>query len=593
MAETTLRLLGVHGVGHHPVGGSWEREWQDATAAGLGLTNTDLRASTSFVYYDDLFERIDLDFWDVARALAKLVQSAVTAPARGVASVRESLRWTAGMVVAWVEDEKFRKETRERLAEAIRTVKPDAVLGHSLGSLVCYDTFTHADTRDLVQGSVLVTLGSQIANPFVSGQFLAGRIQVPAACPHWYHLWNREDDVFTAPIRLSDERFTQVDTFFDIPGPADHAAPEYLKHRSAASGMWWRLAEPRVSRGLARAVAKKPSARTEARLSTPRHRALLIGINDYPDPKDRLEGCVNDAFLVSSVLQEMGIEAEDIRMVLDSRATARGIRERISWLLDDIQPDDRRILYYSGHGAQIPAYGVGGRTESTKECLVPYDFDWSDETAITDDWFHEVYAQLPYRSQFMAIFDCCHSGGMTRAGVPRARGIDPPDDVRHRALRWNRELDMWMDRDLAPSNRAFLEKKSPLREKPRMTDRLGFGMSLRELDKPSFTAVSRRLGHKGPYMPVLVYACKENELAYEYMHGAVSHGAFTFSLAKTLRREVRERRARPTYHDLVRMVRRDLRVLGYDQVPSLAGPREKLALAVPFPSAAARAKRRK
>ena len=591
MAETTLRLLGVHGVGHHPIGGSWEREWQDATATGLGLTNTDLRAVTSFVHYDDLFERIDLDFWDVARALAKLLKSAVTAPSRGVGSVRESLRWTAGMIVAWVEDEKFRKDTRERLAAAIRTVKPDAVLGHSLGSLVCYDTFTHPDTRELVHGSVLVTLGSQIANAFVSGQFLAGRIQVPDACSHWYHLFNREDDVFTAPIRLSDERFTQVDTPFDIPGPADHAAPEYLRHRSTASGLWWRLAEPGISRGLARERAPKPAPRTQARLATPRNRALLIGINQYPDPKDRLAGCVNDAFLVSSVLQEMGIEAEDIRMVLDSRATARGIRQRVEWLLDDIQPDDRRILYYSGHGAQIPTYGVGGRTEATKECLVPHDFDWSDETAITDDWFHEVYAQLPYRSQFMAIFDCCHSGGMTRAGVPRARGIDPPDDVRHRALRWNRDLDMWMDRDLAPSNRAF-QKRSPVRGKRRMTDRLGYGMALRELDKRAFTAVRRRFDHKGPYMPVLIYACKEDELAYEYAHGAVSHGAFTFSLAKTLRREVRERRARPSYRDLVRLVKGDMRVLGYDQEPSLAGPREKLSQAVPFPSAAERASRR-
>jgi hypothetical protein len=31
-----------------------------------------------------------------------------------------------------------------------------------------------------------------------------------------------------------------------------------------------------------------------------------VGINDYPDPANRLEGCINDTFLVSALLQEQG-----------------------------------------------------------------------------------------------------------------------------------------------------------------------------------------------------------------------------------------------------------------------------------------------
>ena len=82
------------------------------------------------------------------------------------------------------------------------------------------------------------------------------------------------------------------------------------------------------------------------------------------------------------------------------------------------------------------------------ECLVPYDFDWTPEHAVTDKQFLNLYSQLPYDSHFVAIFDCCHSGGMTREGGRKARGITPPDDIRHRALRWNAELQMWEDRTL-------------------------------------------------------------------------------------------------------------------------------------------------
>jgi hypothetical protein len=43
-----------------------------------------------------------------------------------------------------------------------------------------------------------VTLGSQLGNPFVVGNLSGGRLTgLPVR--HWYHLYNSEDDVFTAP----------------------------------------------------------------------------------------------------------------------------------------------------------------------------------------------------------------------------------------------------------------------------------------------------------------------------------------------------------------------------------------------------------
>lgn len=50
-------------------------------------------------------------------------------------------------------------------------------------------------------------------------------------------------------------------------------------------------------------------------------------------------------------------------------------------------------------------------------------FDYMPEHAVTDKQFLNLYSQLPYDSHFAAIFDCCHSGGMTREGARKARGI--------------------------------------------------------------------------------------------------------------------------------------------------------------------------
>ncbi len=132
--------------------------------------------------------------------------------------------------------------------------------------------------------------------------------------------------------------------------------------------------------------------------------------------------------------------------------------ERLHWLLDDVPEGGERVLFYSGHGAQIPSYNFAGEVDRLDECLVPFDFDWNPTHAIRDKQFAELYSQLGYDRRFVAIFDCCHSGGMTRDGGPRVRGLSPPDDVRHRSLRWNARLGMWQERKLPTPNPSLAKE---------------------------------------------------------------------------------------------------------------------------------------
>ncbi len=572
MAATPIRILCVHGVGKHPDGGVWQDEWTEAIETACGQIDAARSLRIEFCCYQDLFERHTVSLGDMLEASARLAWNGVTSSFRAARGLDSSLYYTAGMVVKWVESGAFRRQTRRRLISRISDVKPDLILGHSLGSLVCYDTFTHPDTGSAIAKRVFASLGSQINNPFVVAEFRGGRLSELNQARLWYHLYNPEDDIFTAPIHLPGQNFRQVETRFDIAGVADHSAVEYLKHRRTTTTLWHDLllgTQPSLSRA---ALTRHPTAK---RLAVPRRRALLIGICDYPQPEDRLQGCVNDVYLMSSVLQEIGFDPENIRVVSNERATAAGIRKRIDWLLEDTESGDERVLYYSGHGAKLPQYGLGDRIDRQDEALVPFDFDWSEERAIVDDWLFQRYAQLSYETRLTLILDCCYSGGMAKGTHPRIRGLNPPDDIRHRSLRWDAGHEMWVARDLAldRNRQDKVDKKSmPLRG---LSSRLGYAMPLRTLPLARRHQVKRQLGHRGPYLPVIVYACQESEYAYEYEHGSISHGAFTYAFAKNWRK-LRRAGKRISVLDLVTATSAELQALQYDQRASVVGPEIRL-----------------
>ena len=574
----TIRILCVHGVGHLDADLSWRAGWTEDIRAAIARWNPEAEVDLDFVEYDTFFEASRISPLTVAEALLRLTASGVVhgvgdalGRPRGAAPVSETIRWTAGMIAQWEADEGVRHRAEQAVAARIDAFDPDVVCAHSLGSLITYGLFAAEPQR--VRNRTFVTLGSQIGNPFVRSVF-GGRIVPLATAKHWFHLYNREDAVFTAEIRLAAANFEQVDAFFDIEGALDHDAREYLRNENAALRAWRAIATPgAVPRALERSTEVWSAAAAKVRRA---HRALLVGINDYPDESNRLEGCVNDVFRMSEVLQELGLDPEDIRLCLNERATAKGVLERIAWLLEDARDGDVRVFVYSGHGAQIPQYGSEGEVDHKSECLVTYDFDWTPAHAIVDDQLVELYSQLPYGAQFVGILDCCHSGGMSRAGFPKARGVNPPDDIRHRELRWDSGREMWVPRKLklAAPDLALEKDRTKYLGTSGATKRLGRGVGL-WTGREQFERARKTYGkHKGGYTPIVLQACQENELAYEYRHGVAAFGAFTYALT-TIFRQVK--RQRPNFPELMGLVAERLHELGYAQRPAFVGAKAQLA----------------
>ena len=611
-----MRVLAIHGVGHADAQTDWQAGWRRAVEDGLARWESRGEPELHFLAYDHFFEQHELHAGVVIEAFGRLVASGlfhgladVFRNRRGIGDTLESVRWTAGMVAQWTALEALRAQLRRHLGDAMRELEPDVVLAHSLGSLIAYDTLKQDETANgaaaLIQGRTLVTLGSQIGNPAVRATF-GGRVEALARARFWWHLFNEEDDVFTAPIELPAlDRFRQVETRFELDRWGDHDGVCYLAHEETSRTVWQDLAAPR-GRGLAarRRAPVAPAAPREAQ-----RRALLVGIADYVNPVDRLDGPVNDVFNMSATLQELGFPADNIRIVLNERATTAGIRERLRWLLADAKPGDSLFFHYAGHGAQVPGYGQDAEVDRIDECLVPYDFDWSQQRAITDDEFCALYSQLPYDAEFVAVLDCCHSGGMTRAGSLKSRAVTPPDDVRHRMMRWDAGLQMWLPRERfgtsrggARGKRAGLKRKEDLEAwvgRSGGVRKLGRATSLWSSSDGKFRAAKEANGHRGPYAPILYEACAESESAYEYRHGVTSHGAFSYALCEALRDATRgpgRRRTLPTFRRLLEEARTRVRaVVSEPQTPQLVCPAVRLGRRFPGTTASAKsgAKRRR
>ncbi|MEH2508022.1 hypothetical protein V1290_006833 [Bradyrhizobium sp. AZCC 1578] len=140
-----------------------------------------------------------------------------------------------------------------------------------------------------------------------------------------------------------------------------------------------------------------------------------------------------------------------------------------------------------------------------------------------------------------------------------------------------------MPRDFPKLNPSLADKKIGAEYLGRngATRRLGRAMTLRTKPNDEYDRTRRELEHSGPYLPILLEACQEQEFSYEYRDGATSYGAYTYCMAKVLR-EHRDRGANLSFHELNDLVTKKLHRLKYNQTPNLVGQKDILKHPLPW-----------
>ncbi len=289
-------------------------------------------------------------------------------------------------------------------------------------------------------------------------------------------------------------------------------------------------------------------------------KALLVGINRYPDPRNELKGCVNDVRQMADTLKSRyGFVGDGkMRILTDARATTKAILDGLAWLTAGASPGDSLVFHYSGHGSQVPDRNGDETTDRLDEILCPFDLDW--DHPLTDDDLAAACAGIPTGALLTVILDCCHSGTGLRdyalAGIghhmPGLAFSANPVSSGSAIPRGNFVRPCGVPPSDAPDRHRFLphpEMPHAAQQRPRRPARR-FGISVTRTNA------------------VLIAACRDDQTSADAWIAGGYHGAHTYYLCRALAAGARDM----TYRSLVSAVGNALSRAGFDQVPQLEGP---------------------
>ncbi|MEY1554458.1 caspase family protein [Yoonia sp. R2331] len=143
---------------------------------------------------------------------------------------------------------------------------------------------------------------------------------------------------------------------------------------------------------------------------------LVIGIDDYANVPD-LQGAVNDARDIADALAGIGAE---VTLLLDQDATRAAIFAAWEATAAKVQPGDRLVVSYAGHGSYEPEYIIGSEADGRDENFLLSGFSFQGAGAaerIRDDEIAALIALTP-QAEVVFLADSCHSGTVSRNVTP-------------------------------------------------------------------------------------------------------------------------------------------------------------------------------
>ncbi|MEM9928220.1 MAG: caspase family protein [Bacteroidota bacterium] len=171
--------------------------------------------------------------------------------------------------------------------------------------------------------------------------------------------------------------------------------------------------------------------------------ALMFAVSEYPEGISNLPGCKEDLaaleqyFAAYAKLNEVDFKPITL---LNETATRAGVIEAFAHF-DQAGPEDICLLYFSGHGAQMPAPPEFWDEETDRKCeaMVLHDSRLPGGRDLADKELSYLLAtHTKQAGQVLAIVDSCHSGTITRmaSALPRSVAANPTSTSLQDFLGW-------------------------------------------------------------------------------------------------------------------------------------------------------------
>ena len=244
--------------------------------------------------------------------------------------------------------------------------------------------------------------------------------------------------------------------------------------------------------------------------------ALLVGIDQYPDPAHGLDGCRNDVAAFTELLTlRVAPGRLRLRTLLDEEATRENVITAFRTHLGNPAGADTILFYYAGHGSRERSPEAFWTIEPDRldETLVLWDSRLPGGWDLADKELAALIRPLSKTgAHVVVILDSCHSGSGTRTFASGMKVRRFPVDARDRPLE-----------SFLPEVQALVSAR----------------MSESGWD----------LGDDGRH--VLLAACCDDQEAAEYRSGGAIHGAFSWFLLEAIRQSP----GTPTYRDIAARVR--------------------------------------
>lgn len=154
-------------------------------------------------------------------------------------------------------------------------------------------------------------------------------------------------------------------------------------------------------------IGVQPLDESELPVGAGKYYALIIGINDYGDPKiNSLDYCIRDAGLFyNTITSKYTFNPENVKLI--KNATYGDIVNALDYYAKTVKPIDNLVIFYAGHGVWNEASGLGF-------CL-PNDAQKNS----TRNWFRNStlrdYLREINSKHTLLITDACFGGSIFKS----------------------------------------------------------------------------------------------------------------------------------------------------------------------------------